>query len=238
LASPDSILEFSTREEVEEFERNLELALRRGGSYLPPHISLARAWDVFQPRDDRRRLFAALLDVKLTFIFCQEDFLRAAGGWQRLSPSRTRERPWSPDTLAHALEGHRNLSAYVLRARAFWNKMIGFLVLLRMPDRYDEFARARSPLSQFKKLIAGRPDFPDDFVELLRWGIDDLGRFRTPEAHGTGILRKWTFSDTPWTSEDFPKLLAHFSALVDLTIMLGNVIDVDLRAEQRGGSRA
>jgi len=231
-----SIFAFSTREEVEDFDVKLGHAVSVQGGYLPPHISLAHAWDQFQGREDRRRLFAALLDIKLSFALCVEEFRQAVRGWQRFSDSRDPNRSWSPESLAYALEAHRNLTAYILRIRSLWDKIVGFLVLFFASHRYDSFIRSKSAISAFAKLVNDVTDFPDDLAANLRQVITDLDtRFRTPEAHRTGALRKWTYTEAPWTAEDFRRLLNHYNLVNDAVHALGKVIHGELGAPGGAG---
>ena len=47
-------------------------------------------------------------------------------------------------------------------------------------------------------------DYPDPAIDLMSQHINSIDSIRTAEAHGTGLLRKWSLSSlSPATSRDF-----------------------------------
>ena len=62
-------------------------------------------------------------------------------------------------------------------------------------ESYDKYRRARSRKKEFEKLCKNIPQIPDEFAENIIKGIADFDHsFRTPEVHGTGTIRKWSFT--------------------------------------------
>lgn len=54
-------------------------------------------------------------------------------------------------------------------------------------------------------------DFPDPFLEIMGKIIEMVDSVRTPEAHGAGVLRKWTLANLPLSkSRDFA-LINHWN---------------------------
>jgi hypothetical protein len=89
---------------------------------------------------------------------------------------------------------HRFNTSFVLRYRALWDKVMGLLVLMDAPQYYDQFMKAGSRKKEFIKIAKAQKIceevFIDELVDLLTT-FDN--KFRTSEAHGAGVLRKYSF---------------------------------------------
>lgn len=111
----------------------------------------------------------------------------------------------SPEKFFGKADLHRTNSSYVLRYRAIWDKIMGLVVLLLLPAQYDRFAGAKSRKRMFRQLAASMPLIPPTLVDQIETTISRFdGQFRTPEAHGTGVIRKWNYLLE--ASEDNPQL--------------------------------
>jgi len=93
----------------------------------------------------------------------------------------------------------QDFSDYVLRYRAAWDKIMGLLILLYTPNNYETYYAGKSRKKMFSKYM---PEFISDrlttkYLSDLVQSFDD--DFRTPEAHGTGVLRKWVLEPAIFT---------------------------------------
>jgi hypothetical protein len=72
---------------------------------------------------------------------------------------------------------------------------MGLLILLTEPTKYERYVSGKSRKAELKKISAGSLTLSTELAEE----ISDIltmfdNEFRTPEAHGTGRLRKYTFA--------------------------------------------
>jgi hypothetical protein len=171
-----------------------------------PAPSLGDAYDYLRSRPDPNRLMTALFDLVLEMACLACDFFSPEGlhfaitgrrSQQRTSPERSYE------DFLEKMNLHRSMNAFVLRYRAQWDKILGFLVVLYFPDRYQEFVSAKSRKKAFIKLAASSPVLQKEIIPLVKNQVANFdASFRASEAHGAGVLRKWLFSgdsilDTP-----------------------------------------
>lgn len=208
------------------------------GSGLPKDY-LQRLYKICQTHENGDRIFNAIVDLELNFVFMAKNFFQSAGIWnERFSPGKLKGGSILEDFMKfqgklNILEG---LSSFSFRSRAFWDKYMGILVLIYSPTNYDKFSKAKSRKKKFKSLASewnnfsnsiqnsliqtmqgsinynelkeihakGRL-FPYPFLDIFFSIIDHLdNQYRTPEAHGTGSIRKWSLSMLPLEySKDF-----------------------------------
>ena len=130
--------------------------------------------------------------------------------------------PGKMDTLEH-------LTAFALRCRAFWDKVMGVQFLLCDPAKYEAFAKNSSRKRFFAKHATDWPDPPShlirfledpnfrgldpnpQFPQILERVMENLDAIRTAEAHGTGMLRKSTLGTLPIVESDHATLLTHYN---------------------------
>jgi len=79
---------------------------------------------------------------------------------------------------------------------------MGFLILLFCPNDYDVFIEAKSKKRKFTKIAYEKiPQIPSELVRQIEVFVTNFDNsFRTPEAHGPGVLRKYTFLMEPITN--------------------------------------
>ena len=207
--------------------------------------------------NDGLRLFYAMLDLELSWMFMLKDGHLPAGLWnQELYRHRHAPKTVLGDystfcTRMRILESFNSMS---LRLRACWDKYMGILILLHEPDKYEPYAKASSRKRTFVKIArewngiisphivraitttsrngvvhamkhlaksltsdqiayANKSidyfrdhdlDYPDPAVDIMAQQIDSVDHIRTSEAHGTGMLRKWSLASlSPDKSRDF-----------------------------------
>lgn len=192
-----SVFTLNSREEVVSFQELLEGYSRTTFQTALPHISLVDAYDHLQTRSDGGRVFTALLDLQVNFLLVFADIYSMGATWNRLFSKGKLEGGSvldSSNKFNGKMEIHRFNTSFVLRYRAIWDKIMGLLILMHDPARYDAFMKARSRKKEFIK-IAKESKFASDIflleLEQLLTTFDD--KFRTAEAHGSGVLRKYSF---------------------------------------------
>jgi hypothetical protein len=102
---------------------------------------------------------------------------------------------------------------------------MGVLILLLCSNKYDKFCRADSRLKAFREIMRQTKVLPEEEFKKIHKCVNDFNdRFRTAEAHGPGILRKWTLvvqddKDNPiedflWASNELDERLALISFIL------------------------
>ena len=187
----------------------------------------------YADREGATRLFGAVYDLEITFLFMERD-IGPAGGIHNLqfAPGRRHESsvPLLDDAaFAGKMDTLHGLTSFALRCRAFWDKVMGVLFLLCEPARYEGFAKASRRKRFFAKNAAEWPDPPPHllrfledpnfraldpnprFPHILERVMEHLDGIRTAEAHGTGTLRKTTLGTVPLGESGHAELLAHYN---------------------------
>lgn len=126
---------------------------------------LENAFLIFKNNPDCAKLMASLFDLKLVFTFSYIDFLHQSGNRNEITKQLKIN-----DVESSILENQRlfNLkiqqlykqNSFVLRARSFWDKFIGFLFLHEDSNKYEKFIKAKSRKSYFKKYAGTLSSIP------------------------------------------------------------------------------
>jgi len=109
------------RDEVETFENMLRKYIKNRVQFSLSHISLVKAYDKLQTRDDGGKIFAALLDIEINFVLLYYDIYNIGGIWnQKFSKGKLEGGSVldSKDKFFGKMDIHRFSSSYVLRYRA------------------------------------------------------------------------------------------------------------------------
>lgn len=179
------------------------------GSFLP-HINLVTAYEKLQIQPHGGKLFTALLDLKLGFIMLNIDSLTAGAIWNAKFSKGKYEGGSvldSQDIFNGKADVQYHYSNFVTRYRALWDKIMGVFILFFDFDNYEKYRRAKSRRKEFEKLSIRNPSISDEFIKHIVQGISDFDqKFRTPEVHGSGVIRKWSFT----------MLSIHETPLIDL----------------------
>lgn len=107
---------------------------------------------------------------------------------------------------------------------------MGVMVLRFASQDYERFASSKSKKAAFRKIMAQHPSIPGGFVfkaESLIQKFDDT--HRTPEAHGTGTLRKSSFSWSVHSESPPIALLGYWNFVNEVAHVLGGVFDPQAR---------
>lgn len=187
----------SSREEVVAFEMMLDSYSTQNFQTQLQHISLVEAYDYLKNRQDGSRVFAAILDLRISLILVFSDIVSMGSVWNRFFSKGKLEGGSVLDNTTKfngKMEIHRFNTSFVLRYRALWDKVMGLLILMDAPLHYDQFMKAGSRKKEFIKIARSQKICEEVFIEQI---VDLLttfdNRFRTSEAHGTGVLRKYSF---------------------------------------------
>ncbi len=191
------VFTLSTRSEVSQFESLLDQYIATRGQFSLKHISLVNAYDQLLQREDGGRIFSALLDLQINFLLLYLDIHSVGATWNKIYSEGLEGGSIldSADKFFSKMDVHRFNSSYVLRYRALWDKIMGLLVMIGAPKEYDRFCSARSKKRVFRKIALACQMLNEEFLNTLEGFLikfDDA--FRTSEAHGTGVLRKYSFT--------------------------------------------
>jgi len=223
----------NTREEVVQFEDLLDKYATARAQFPIKHISLVDASDYLHVRSDGGRIFSALLDIQINFLLIFLDSTSVGGTWNQLFSKGKLEGGSVLDSEAKffgKMDIHRFNTAYVLRYRALWDKLMGLMILIYAPSEYDSFSGAKSKKRTFMKMAAkhkfANQQFLEDLNKLLT-EFDDT--FRTSEAHGTGVLRKYSFTMESLAQNPQIELIRFWNAVNGFVANFAKVFSVSTR---------
>lgn len=215
--------------DIGRFERCLDdyVSVKTSGAGVA-HFSLENAFVDLLSDPDGARIFAALTDIRisLALLFCDVHALgrevnkTMPDALEKLGPLAESQ------AFEIRMEMHRHANSFILRFRSLWDKFMGLLVLRFAPQEYERFASSKSKKAAFRKIMEQLAILPDDFVSTAEGFIQKFDdTHRTPEAHGTGTLRKSSFS---WqTHADSPPmaLLGYWNFLNAVAHVVGGIFD-------------
>ena len=141
------------------------------GEMLPTWF-LAHLFDyAHSDAEPNPRLFSAVCDLELTFLF-MEVHIHSSAGIHNLyfapnRPHAAKDPLLDDGAFTGKIDTLGHMTAFALRCRAFWDKFLGILFLLYDASRYDKFAGARSRKRYFSKHAACWPDPPRHILEFL-----------------------------------------------------------------------
>jgi hypothetical protein len=220
----------SSRDEADRFQRLLnlycEIRFRDGFSA----ISLGEAFDFLKDLPEGSRSFAAVLDIAINFVLLMSDSLESWSPLPSAALEGLKHQSYTVDQLEFLarMDSHRHSSAFVLRYRALWDKMLGLIVLLGAPEKYEDFFGAKSRKKEFAKIAREHLHLPDTTVEPLLALITEFDdTYRTAEAHGTGSLRKWSFIPLPPESNPKVDFLRYWNVLNLLVLFTNGIFDLN-----------
>lgn len=210
------------RQEVVKFSELLESFVEEE-SHLPFHsIKLPRWFDKCQRIEGDGRLFAAIQDLKITVAFLFIDFIKSC------PDSKSINRQDNPDVLSDAdlfrkkMKMMHELIDMAIRFRAFYDKFMGVQVLLFCPERYNSYISAKSRKNVFREMM--KEYIASDSLDSLFDSINHLDeRFRTPEVHQAGSMRKWVLSSQDYFIDNYVDLTGYFNNVIGLCEWLDEV---------------
>lgn len=186
----------TSREEAELFVlRNGETLAKYGNGVV--HISLADAFTTCQHLENGSKVFASIFDIYINTTLVWIDNWELGCTVNEVKPgdqvgASVLDRP---DLFAIRMREHRYATSFVFRYRALWDKLMGLLILLAEPTKYERYVSAKSRKAEFKKISVVSLTLSSELAEQISDILSTFDNdFRTPEAHGMGRLRKYTFA--------------------------------------------
>ncbi len=215
------------RKEVKTFQYMLDRYLHSKTKMEKPYINLLDIYDALKGYKNEQQLFTMFLDLKINLVLLDVDIAQSGGIWNGLFTKGKLEGGSVLDSKIKffgKMEIHRYNTSYIFRYRAIWDKLMGILILLYLPDDYKSFTNSKSKKRAFKRIAKKSPNFEDGFVDSL---IDALTKFdnelRTPEAHKTGRLRKFSFTMNADHENPSFQLFGYANMLLDIIRKIDDV---------------
>lgn len=228
-------LELNSREDVIQFESQVNSYELEENGFNFNSLSLISVYDCCRDSDSGAKVFAAYLDLYLNMFLLSLDMKSAMAAWSERIGGRVDRSEVSilEDSALFfgKAEVFRFNSSFILRYRAFMDKFMGFLIICYAPDEHEKYTKAKSRRKAFRKITENISKIPKEFVETIGNHIEKFDQeYRTAEAHGTGSLRKKSFSVIPIHEDPAVKLLKEYNVLIlimDLINGLFKPINVD-----------
>ena len=229
----------NSREEVIRFEELLESYSSTRAQIPLKHIPLLEAYDRLINEERGARLFTALLDIRINFVLLFLD-IHAVGTTWNASFSKGRLEGGSvletEDKFFGKMDIHRFNTSYVLRYRALWDKIMGLIVLAYAPSEYERFSSAKSRKKTFMKIADVHGFLGSETVSSLNALLTEFDeKFRTPEAHGTGSLRKYSFLMESLADNPQIELIQFWNAVNSFMAELGRILPMASSSAIVGG---
>jgi hypothetical protein len=196
-----------------------------------PYLNLAEWFDWCQKDSENGgRIYSSIFDIKLNFIFTDFEEIGLTISWEQRGKNtdiinKSCDFNLSLDLLKH-------LSSYVLKYRALIDKLMGLIVLVYSPKDYDYYRKAKSRKSTFKKIFSGNKLPVDIDPDKVFAFLDEFDRkYRTPEAHATGSMRKWVLSNIFYGIDDYYEI--SISSWNGLIYMISEIDEIKKNNERR-----
>lgn len=212
------------REEVTSFETMLNKHVETE-THLPfRSLNLTRAFDYCMSlKEDGPKLFAALLDLKITIAFLFIDGIKYAPDFNALN-RKDRANILEDEALFNKKMKmlHHNIDL-AIRYRAFYDKFMGVTVMLLNPSKYEVYNNARSRKKVFPNLVKGLLD--DESISTLIEQVTYLDEnYRTPEVHQTGSMRTWVLTSQDLFLDKQLNLMNYFNWVLRYADWIDEVI--------------
>ncbi len=208
----------------EEYLKKYEISI--SGKHLN-HLSLMNMSELLENEDNAGRVFTAYLDIQLSFTHIFHDISNIIEIWNDNFSKGNLEGGSFLDSELHfnkKMDMHYQFTSFVLRYRAIWDKIMGFLLLVLTEDEYKAFDKAKSRKKAFKKSVE-KANIPEEFYAEVLEKLENFdNKFRTGEAHGTGVLRKFVFDMCPINDNAQKELLEYWDFLNETISKIGIMI--------------
>lgn len=196
--------------------------------YLP----LDNLWhysNLYHNKSKSGQLYAILQDIKVSLVMVAQHyyaFTVANNAFILLATEETKP--------LYQMEMYNQLTAFILKYRALWDKFMNVLIYLYYPEKYAAKSWVKSSGSNCRSRKEG---FANTFRESEVWFklkpyIESLRKFddkyRTPEAHLEGRTKKAIlFSDELPLKTDYCKELLDefFNPLLEFTNVFGQLLN-------------
>lgn len=212
------------REEVVTFEAMLNKHVEKETS-LPFHsLNLIRAFDYCMTLNENGgKMFAAILDLKITIAFLFIDAIRYAPDFKALNRQDGANILEDEALFSKKIRMlHHNIDL-AIRYRSFYDKFMGMTVMLLNPSKYKDYNNAKSRKKIFSNLVKGLID--DESISILIKQVTYLDEnYRTPEVHQTGFMRTWVLTSQDLFLDKQLNLMNYFNWVLGYADWLDSVI--------------
>lgn len=200
-------------EEAREFE---DMTKRYMEYYLDPPVHFNFRLDEIhrdcQNLDNGGRIFTASFDLYVSAHLAVQEIHSMAGSWNEFFSKESTLADKKDDIFENnnafmgRMRAHRYVTNFIFRYRSVWEKIFGLYFLIYEYSKYDKFASSKSKRRFFLRNFSKMEVVHDHIVEYMEEKLTDFDdKYRTPEVHGTGRIRKWTFQEVENTfSEENP----------------------------------
>ena len=207
-----------SKREIRQFEQFTKLYHSRFSHMPYSSFFDLRQWSDFSKlnKEIGDKIFASVFDINLNFLFLDIDFLTYSSKYEHFFGNRKIENfsilNNQFDFFA-SLDILNSCSNFIIRYRSIWDKLMGLIVLLKDPNNYEIYRRAKSRKAKFVQLMNGK-DLNGIKINNIKNNLEKFDNtFRTPEVHGTGAIRKWILNPKKYIDfNDFnsPIILAEY----------------------------
>ena len=204
-------------EDVKQFVENLNHYQTSTYGFILPYIDLVTAYENLQCNKEGGRIFSALLDLKINYISLNVDLdiLQRQNNELIMGQNGEASLLSNPLFFYRKFEIHRSLANFIPKYRALWDKIMGILILIYSPENYNRYSQAKSRKREFVKLCENIPQIPNNFSIKVVENLEKFdNQFRTPEVHGTGTIRKWSFTIEKMADTDLLEVILYSNWLI------------------------
>lgn len=213
-------------EEVKVFQEKLDASIM----YPLGYLDLVKAHEKCLLLNNGGRIFAALLDLKINFVALGKEIYDMGSIWNKYF---AKDKPYDgvdpmtdQDAFSHRISLFEKYTAIIPRYRSMFDKYMIIVILLVMPDEYNNFIGSKSRKRTFESLTKASDKIPNDFVDhMMKIMTEFDDKFRTPEVHNTGSVRKWIFSIDDAYTNNFVNILGYWNKVLPLLKILDNLFD-------------
>lgn len=214
-------------EEVTSFEAMLNQHVETETHLSFHSLNLALAFDYcMELEENGAKLFAALLDLKITIAFLFIDGIKYAPDFNALNRKDGANVLKDEALFNKKIKMlHHNIDL-AIRYRAFYDKFMGIVIMLLNPSQYDKFlikSKKESSKAKFKKMTKGLLD--DESIDTLIKQVTYLDEnYRTPEVHQTGSMRTWVLTSQDLFLDKQLNLMNYFNWILDYADWIDSII--------------
>ena len=222
---PSQKFTLHNREEVFSFETMLNKHVETE-THLPFHsLNLIQAFDYCMSLSNNGgKLFAAILDLKITIAFLFIDGIKYAPDFNALNRKDGADIMEDEALFYKKIKMlHHNIDL-AIRYRAFYDKFMGITIMLLNPSKYEEYNNAKKSRKKlFPSLVKGFID--DESIATLTEQVTYLDdNYRTPEVHKTGSMRTWVLTSQDLFLDKQLNLMNYFNWVLGYADWIDSII--------------
>lgn len=195
----------TSRSEAELFEK---YTLDFMKSFLQPYFHcnfrLGEIFDDCRTYLDGGKIFSASLDLYINIHLVACDVWEYCGLWNKYF---SKENPLAKSIVNISDDIFKNQQAFIVRLslhkiiisfipkyRALWDKIFGLYFLIYQPIDFEKYVKSKSKKKYFNNNFKHKEKISKKIIEYIENGLQDFDdRYRTPEIHGQGSIKKWSF---------------------------------------------